>query len=250
MARGGLLAGGLCALWLVFACSSIPGTLKSPSPSSLNIVTICNSYVSGNSKASIFQLTDHAEQFMSAASHANIKGARLASVSDRELTHAELFEAIMRYDSPETLTIAFIASHGSPEGFLLHDPLSFDELYSRLDSDSKGKVLLIVDMCYAGVLNEVLSKHHSSRIFAITGTRGKSLERWYRGSGSFGKAVSNAMAATDYTRFGGGLTFGRFYDMIEGDIRDWNSRYSHADGPISDAGMYGPRELVLFGSNS
>ena len=132
----------------------------------------------------------------------------------------------------------------------MKDELSYDELYLSLEARTKGTLLLIVDSCYSGILTDVLAKHDSDRIFAITGTKDASLERWYGSTGSFSDAVSRAIRTRLSPRHDGKLTLGQLYDSIDSDIRAWNRTYPHSAGPVSEPGMYGPRDLVVFDFNA
>lgn len=215
------------------------------------VVSIINKYLPPQSDESFEHLTTGVRDFDDAVRSAGIKDARLASAGEKVATHEDLVRAIAKYDSPGALTVAYIASHGSPEGLVLSDAPSFDQLYQALDAGTKGTILLILDSCYAGNFAEVLADRKSERIFAITGTRGPTLERWYSKTGSFSEALSETIGARYSPDRDGKLTLGQLYDAVAEDIRVWNARYPHGSGPITDPGLYGPRDLVVFdfGSN-
>jgi hypothetical protein len=238
----------ICCISLVsaFGCSSLRGSAPKRANSTLHIVTLCNTYVPTSAPAPIEHNVAQVRQFNRALASAGIEGASLANESKEDFSHAEFIQAIERHDGAGTLTIAYIASHGSPEGLILPENLGFEELYRRLESETKGKVLLIVDSCYSGLINGVLERHGSSRIFAITGTRGGTVERWYSESGNFGQAVSNTISEKAMWGRDRSLTLGSLFDGVEEKIKLWNVRNRHSSGHITDPGMYGPRDLVIL----
>jgi hypothetical protein len=234
---------------LIFlACSTVPIPNADYCPH-LNIVSIVNNYLPPNSNESFAHLAVGVDDFNSAVRSARINEDLFLTVKGGLDLNEELVFSITRFDAPDTLTVAYIASHGSPEGFVLEDELSYDEFYKTLEARTKGTVLLLVDSCYSGMLTDVLARHDSDRIFAITGTRDASLERWYSETGSFSEALSQAIRLRFSPEHDGKITLGQLYDSIHDDIRDWNRNYHHRAGPISEPGMYGPRNLVVFDYN-
>jgi|GEM_PF-3593798 hypothetical protein len=239
-------AAACAAVMSVLCCSSMAVARVPSSATSLGIVSIFNDYLPPQSAESLTHLSIGVRDFADAVGSARIKDARLATVEGALATKDDLIRAVARFDGADTLTVAYVASHGSPEGLVLSDPLSFDELYRGLEAGTKGTVVLILDSCYAGVFAEVLASHRSARIFAITGTKGPTLERWYSKSGSFSEALCRTIRARYDPGRKGKLTLGQLYDAIAADIGEWNARYTHRAGPITEPGIYGPRSLVVF----
>ncbi|MGO8693605.1 MAG: hypothetical protein ACLQMF_08015 [Rectinemataceae bacterium] len=239
----------LALAFSVFGCSSIPTSHELESAKSVNIVSILNDYQPPQSNESFTHLSAAVRDFNAAARSIKIEGKKFSTVIGGGETCDDLVREITRFDSADSLTVAYIASHGSSEGLVLNDCTSFDDLYEMLEARSRGKILLILDSCYSGVFTDVLAYHKSTRIFAITGTKGPILERWYSKTGSFSEAVSKAIRGRAGLDYGDKLTLGRLYDVVAAEIRRWNLLYSHNSGPISDPDLYGPRDLIVFASN-
>ena len=242
---------GFAATLAWLGCSSFPDRCASSAKQpSLNIVSILNDYLPPLSDESFTHLAIGVRDFNAAVRFARIERCRLSSFGGGIITNEDLIRAIARFDSVDTLTVVYIASHGSPDGLVLSDTLSFDGLIQALDARTKGTIVLLLDSCYAGVLADDLARDRSARIFAITGTRGPTLERWYSKTVSFSEALARTVRDRYSPGDDGKLTLGQLYDVMAKDIRDWNARYPHESGPITDPDWYGPRDLVVFDFNS
>jgi hypothetical protein len=232
------------------ACGSLPVSDEGYGPKSLNIVSIVNKYLPPGSDQSFTHLSAGVHDFNAAVKAAQIKEDLFFTVKDGLVVNEDLIRSIVRFDAPDTLSVVYIASHGSPEGFILKDELSYEDLYRTLEARTKGTILLLVDSCYSGILTEVLARHASNRIFAITGTKDASLERWYGKTGSYSQALAQAIQRKLSPRHDGKLTLGQLYDGMASAIESWNRDYPHRAGPVSAPGMYGPRNLVVFNYNA
>jgi hypothetical protein len=244
----------LCCITL-FSASSCTSLSSPPSHvflAPLGIVTVCNKYIPQSAPAPVSHHVDQIRQFKKALAARGIQASAIMNESSENFSQAEFVSAVERGDGPGKLSLVYIASHGSPEGFILAEPLRFEDLYNCLEAETKGRILLIVDMCYSGVMNEVLARHKSKRIFAITGTKGATVERWYAESGSFGRAVSSTIVESSAWAQDGRLTLGELYDEVQAKIHYWNVTCRHSSGHITEAGMFGPRDLVVleFDKNS
>lgn len=235
---------------LGLSCSSFARSRGPSAKVNLNIVSVFNNYLPPQTKESFDHLSLGARDFNAAVKSAQIKEVLITPLSQGPMANEDIIRAITSVDSPDRLTVAYIASHGSPEGFVLKDSLSFEGLYQKLEAGTKGRLLLLVDSCYSGIITEVLARHGSRRIFAITGTKGPTLERWYSKTGSFSEALSKTIRARNYAGTDGKLSLGELYDAVASDIKGWNARYPHSAGPISEPAMYGPRDLVVLDFNS
>jgi hypothetical protein len=231
----------------LLSCSTFSSPTQSSATSrSLNVVSIVNDYLPPGSDESFAHLAEGARDFSKAIIAARIATDHSSAVLGGLKTHEDLIRAITRDDSAKTLTVVYLASHGSETGFVLGDPLSFEEFFKELESRTKGRILFFVDSCFAGVFAQVLAAHRSERLFAITGTKGATLERWYSKTGSFSSALAETIRARYSPGRDGKLTLGQLYDAIAADIGAWNARYVHSSGPITEPGFYGPRDLVVF----
>jgi hypothetical protein len=217
--------------------------------SNLNIVSIANTYLPPHSNQSFSHLSTGLRSFNESVFAAKLRALHFSTFHEGITTQEDLVRAIVQFDAEDLLTVVYIASHGSPEGLVLSDGRSFDELYDSLEAGTKGTLLLIMDSCFAGNFADTLNRHKSTRIFAITGTRGSTLERWYSKTGSFSEALSETIQKRCSPGQDGKLTLGQLYDFITRDIATWNAHYAHQAAPISDPGLYGPRDLVVFTFN-
>lgn len=228
------------AIMSVPGCSSLAVARAPSAPPSLGIVSIFNDYLPPRSAESLTHLSIGVRDFDDAVGSARIKDAQRVTVEGALASKDDLIRAIARFDGADTLTVAYLASHGSPEGLVLSDPLSFDELYRGLEAGTKGTVVLILDSCYAGVFAEVLSSHRSARIFAITGTKGPTLERWYSKSGSFSEALCQTIRERRDPGRNGKLTLGQLYDAIAADVGDGTRATPTAPDPSANPACTAP----------
>jgi len=243
------VAVALLAVILVVGCSTV---LVRPTPQArveLNIVSIGNTYVETSSELPVHPIISNVRAFNHAIASVKLHRAQLTSVISDSLSLVDIMKIAERYDSPGSTTLLFISSHGFRDGFLFKKPIPFEDLFLSLDREMRGTVILVLESCYSGVMNEVLAKSGSTHVFALTSTRGPELERWYALNGSFNDAIANAIRAKDSMKHHGVITFGEFYDSVQADICRWNKRYPLNGEPLMDAGMYGPRELVVLDSD-
>lgn len=230
----------------LMGCSQMPSPREMPPPQKLVVLSFLNTYLPPQSDQTFAHLSTASHDFEHVVRGAHIRGAEVYAVGDGIASNEGLIQAIAEHDSPDSLTLAYIASHGTPEGLVLKDSVSFEELFLKLKAGTRGTILVVLDSCYSGLFAEALARHRSGRIFAITGTRGSSLERWYSKTGSFSLAVSKTIGSRCSPDRNGKLTLGQFYDIVAADIHSWNAANAHSAGPITEPDLYGPRELVVF----
>jgi hypothetical protein len=234
---------------VLISCSTAPATVAHSAPHSLYIVSILNTYLPPQSDENFTHLAVAVRDFDKAVEKADIKAGKLLSVGDGLVSNDEVVRSIAQHDAPDVCTIAYIASHGSPDGLVLKDSKSFDELYQMIESSTRGTIVVFLDSCYSGLFATALARHNSDRVFAITGTKGASLERWYSQTGSFSQALALTIRSRVCPSGDGMLTLGQLYDGIAQNIHSWNAANPHVAGPINDPDLYGPRDLVLFDYN-
>ncbi len=230
----------------LLGCSEMPIVRELPPPQKLVVLSFLNTYLPPQSDQSFTHLSTATRDFEHAIRDARITDAQVYAVGDGIASNESLIESIAEHDAPDSLTVAYIASHGSTEGLVLKDSCSFEELFLKLEARTQGTILVLLDSCYSGLFAEALARHGSSRIFTITGTKGSSLERWYSKTGSFSLAISRTISNRCSPDRSGKLTLGQFYDLVASDIHSWNAKNAHSAGPITEPDMYGPRDLVIF----